>query len=182
MKKVLLLGDSIRVAYQPRVQEKLAGIAEVVGPAENCQFAKFTLFHVGDWIAKLGAPDVIHWNNGLWDVYRHSPERGIFTPLEEYLSTLRRLLIPLRSTGASILWATTTPVLPGHLHCRDADIDLYNSEAAALMRSQSVRVNDLNKLVKQNRDSFIGEDFIHLTAEGNEICADAVAEAVKNCI
>jgi|GEM_PF-2571344 len=32
MKKALLLGDSIRIAYMPLVQTRLAGIAEVVGP------------------------------------------------------------------------------------------------------------------------------------------------------
>ncbi len=41
--KVLLLGDSIRMSYQPLVAEILTGRAEVVGPADNCQFALYTL-------------------------------------------------------------------------------------------------------------------------------------------
>ena len=35
MKQVLLLGDSIRMLYQPVVGEKLSDIAEVSGPEEN---------------------------------------------------------------------------------------------------------------------------------------------------
>ena len=37
--KVMLLGDSIRLSYQPLVAERLAGKAEVVGPQINGQFA-----------------------------------------------------------------------------------------------------------------------------------------------
>ena len=32
----LLLGDSIRMSYQPIVAKKLAPVAEVVGPQDNC--------------------------------------------------------------------------------------------------------------------------------------------------
>ena len=37
--RVLLLGDSIRMSYQPHVAELLAGRAVVVGPADNCQYS-----------------------------------------------------------------------------------------------------------------------------------------------
>ena len=39
MKKVLLLGDSIRMGYDKYVTEQLAGEAEVLFPSENCRFA-----------------------------------------------------------------------------------------------------------------------------------------------
>ena len=41
--RVLLLGDSIRGSYQPMVSEMLSGEADVVAPAENGQFALYTL-------------------------------------------------------------------------------------------------------------------------------------------
>lgn len=182
MKKVLLLGDSIRVAYQPLAAEKLRGVAEVAGPAENGRFAKFTLWYVDEWFAKFGTPDVIHWNNGLWDVYRHSADQGVFTPPDEYIVTLQRIVVQLKKTGASIIWATTTPVLPGHRHCRNADIDVYNEQAVAVMRAAAVIVNDLNALVKPHAATFIGDDCIHLTEAGNEACAAAVVQAILGCI
>ncbi|PJB70057.1 MAG: hypothetical protein CO095_09350, partial [Armatimonadetes bacterium CG_4_9_14_3_um_filter_58_7] len=61
--RVLLVGDSIRVSYQPLVAELLAGKAEIVGPADNCQYALYTLSSIGRWIGELGAPDIVHWNN-----------------------------------------------------------------------------------------------------------------------
>ena len=54
MKKVMLLGDSIRLSYQPAVQQKLAGAAEVWGPADNCRFAKYTLWETAAWLGQCG--------------------------------------------------------------------------------------------------------------------------------
>ena len=48
--KVLLLGDSIRISYQPHVARLLAGRATVVGPAENCQTSLYTLSSLNRWI------------------------------------------------------------------------------------------------------------------------------------
>ena len=41
--KVLLLGDSIRMSYQPYVACLLDGKAEVIGPTDNCQYSLYTL-------------------------------------------------------------------------------------------------------------------------------------------
>ena len=40
MKKVVLLGDSIRMNYCKYVKSKLEGIAEVYYPDDNCRFAQ----------------------------------------------------------------------------------------------------------------------------------------------
>ncbi|MCD9025123.1 SGNH/GDSL hydrolase family protein [Cohnella silvisoli] len=178
MKKILLLGDSIRIAYMPLVQTKLSGIAEVVGPEDNGRFAKYTLWYVDFWIDTLGKPDVIHWNNGIWDVYHHSAEHGVFTPLEEYVGTIRQILDRLKRSGTSIIWATTTPVSPNNVNCSNLEIDKYNETILGLMRSENVAINDLNATVKHDMDDYIGEDHLHLTPKGSEACADAVVKAV----
>ncbi|MFC5403111.1 SGNH/GDSL hydrolase family protein [Cohnella soli] len=178
MKKVLLLGDSIRIAYMPLVQTKLSGIAEVVGPEDNGRFAKYTLWYADVWIETHGKPDVIHWNNGIWDVYHHSTEHGVFTSLEEYVRTIRQILDRLKRSGASIIWATTTPVSPNNVNCDNPEIDKYNETILALMRSENVAINDLNAIIKQDLGAYIGEDHLHLTPQGSEACAEAVAKAV----
>ena len=68
MKKVLLIGDSIRKGYDAYTKDKLAGVAEVVYPAENCRFAEYVLRYLPDWAEELHVGeelDVIHWNAGL---------------------------------------------------------------------------------------------------------------------
>ena len=86
--RVLLLGDSIRMSYQPIVAEKMQGRAEVVGPADNCQFSLYTLSSLDRWIATLGQPDVVHWNNGLHDI-GHNPNRApVQFPSGSYIPAL----------------------------------------------------------------------------------------------
>ena len=70
MKNLLLLGDSIRMGYDSFVQEKLAGRMNVFFAEDNGRFVQYTLRALSDWKGKLSLPeiDVVHWNNGLWDV------------------------------------------------------------------------------------------------------------------
>ena len=70
--KVLLLGDSIRMGYCGHVKELMQGKAEVFYPTDNGRFLQYTLRELQDWKANLRLDgndvDVVHWNNGLWDV------------------------------------------------------------------------------------------------------------------
>ena len=70
MKKILLIGDSIRMGYDKYVKEALKDSAEVYYPEENCRFAEYVLRYAHEWKKKLGCPDdpdLVHWNAGLWD-------------------------------------------------------------------------------------------------------------------
>ena len=70
MKKLLLLGDSIRMGYDSFVQEKLSGRAEVFFSEDNGRFLQYTLRTLSDWAGRGKWPsdmDIVHWNNGLWD-------------------------------------------------------------------------------------------------------------------
>ena len=52
MKKLLLLGDSIRMGYDSFVREKLAGRAEVFFSEDNGRFIQYTLQTLSDWQGK----------------------------------------------------------------------------------------------------------------------------------
>ena len=68
MKKVALLGDSIRqIGYGTKVPELLGKEYEVFQPEENCRFVKFTIHMLFDYRDNIMDCDIIHWNNGLWN-------------------------------------------------------------------------------------------------------------------
>jgi len=182
--RVLLLGDSIRMSYQPRVQEKLCSVAEVVGPEDNCQFSLYTLASLERWLNTLGQPDIVHWNNGLHDS-GHNPARSPKQiPLEMYRLTLEFILTRLQETGAQIIWATTTPAHPerpfrgDQWAWRNEEIDQYNATAAELMIDNEIPRNDLHAVVWADADRNLAEDQLHLSEAGQEECAQAVAQAV----
>lgn len=189
--RVLLLGDSIRQGgrgYQTVVRDLLKEFAEVVGPEENCRTSAVTLAALPEWLAKLGKPDVAHWNNGLHDS-AHMPGRDpVQHPLEAYVENLNGILAILRRTGAKIIWATTTPVHPNRpfqdteTSWRNHEIDRYNRAAEELMRRERIPVNDLHRLVLSHVDEYLEEDMLHLSDAGQAACARAVAEAVRRVL
>lgn len=187
MKEVLLLGDSIRMFYQERVKELLGEEYSVSAPEENCRFSMYTLNSLRMWLPTFPKPDIIHWNNGLWDTAILYAEDGCFTPLDEYLRNLERILRKLRTTGAQIIFATTTPTHPDKANWTgdmppkhdNADIRRYNEAAMELMKREGIPVNDLYEQVCDDIEHYVCEDWIHPSPEGIETLAQAVAQKIR---
>jgi lysophospholipase L1-like esterase len=183
--KVLLLGDSIRMSYQPHVARLLDGKAEVVGPADNCQYSLYTLSSLDRWIGTLGQPDIVHWNNGIHDC-GHNPARSpVQIPVDMYRANLEFILNRLTALTPNVIWATITPVHPdrpfrdNEWSWRNEEIDHYNDVARELMRIKGVLVNDLHTLVWSNVSEFLSEDQLHLSESGQEACAKKVSDCVS---
>ncbi len=183
--KVLLLGDSIRISYQALVAEKLEGKAEVVGPADNCQYSLFTLSSLDRWIGELGQPDIVHWNNGLHDC-GHNPARNpVQIPVDMYRENLKFILNRLRGLTLNVLWATLTPVHPdrpfreSQWSWRNEEVDRYNAAARELMEAHDVPITELHELVWGDVEGFLSEDQLHLSQAGQIACASAVAQAIS---
>lgn len=186
--KVLLLGDSIRMSYQPHVARLLEGKATVVGPADNCQYSLFTLSSLDRWVGELGKPDIVHWNNGLHDS-GHNPDRSpVQIPVEMYCSNLGFILKRLKAWTPHVLWATMTPMHPSRpfrateWSWRNDEVVQYNDAARTLMQSHGVPITELHKLVWDNRATFFTEDGVHLAEIGQKACAQAVVAAVSACL
>ena len=182
--RVLLLGDSIRLGYQPIVVKFLKEVAEVVGPG-NCQYSLHTLASLERWLRQLGIPDIVHWNNGLHDCGCNPDRSPRQIPADMYRMILGFVLERLSETGAQIIWATTTPVHPNkpfvenRWSWRNEDIDQYNEAALDLMRSHNIPVDDLHSVVMTDVDRNLAKDMIHLSEMGGRRCAEAVAAIVK---
>lgn len=181
-KRVLLLGDSIRRNYEDVVRRELADLCDVTAPEENCRFAKFALNELERWFEACGEPDLVHWNIGLWDSAVVCREDGMFTPPEEYLFYMSRILRELRRHTPRIIFATTTPVLPGSLNQHLEYIDRLNAVIVPYMREQKIPINDLYALVKPRMKELLREDCIHLNGQGAEVCGCAVARVIRGAL
>ncbi len=188
MKNILLLGDSIRhgapgsPGYGKIVKEKLEGRANVYAPEDNCRFVQYTLRYLYNWASELSEVkdkiDVIHWNNGLWDVLHLNGDEAL-TPKEIYICFLKRVHDMLRKLfpNARIIFALSTPVEedmanPSFMRY-NAEIEEYNSSARELMESLGVEVNDLYSVIKPYGRE-VHSDWVHFNERGCELLADAV--------
>ena len=190
MKQVLLLGDSIRMAYQETVRSQLSDCCTVEAPEENGRFAAYTLNSLRFWLRKWPHPDLIHWNNGLWDLCILYPEDGCFTPLNEYLRSLSRILRELRATGAQVIFATSTPVrqekelltgpFPPCIH--RSDVVRYNAAARRLMEQEGALIDDLFPVLDGRTRELITDDLTHPNEEGALLLGSQVASFIRNTL
>src|SRR6478609_5573015 len=191
MKRVILIGDTIRLGYEAAARAELADVAAVTGPTEGTQHTANILFHLWSWVISQN-PDVVHINAGHWDTRRViRGEEGNVIPLEVYRANVHRILSSVqRHTRARIIWATTTPlVMPAYENTqrrmggtsRNPDsIKLYNAAAAAEAAKLGVVVNDLHRFViTRGQRRLMHADGAHFTPAGYDALGRQVARVVQ---
>ena len=180
MKKIVLLGDSIRLwGYGTRVPDMLGEEYEVCQPEDNCRFVKYTLRGLFDWHDIIKDADVIHWNNGLWDCTEIFDD-GLFTSEEEYVENMLRVATLLKKITPNVIFATTTPVWDEFEWTHNDKIERFNEIIVPKLKEMGVKINDLHSLVSKDVHKYVKEcDMIHLSDEGIELCAEAVCKAIK---
>ena len=193
MKKVLLLGDSIRMGYEAFVKELLQDECEVYFSEDNGRFAAYTLWQANQMFKQYGHFDVVHWNNGYWDMNVEEPMEEAMHPLDEYRHFLERIIVQCRKNGAKIIFATTTPVPEkgsafdvSHTGCYisydNEWVRAYNRVAKDLMEKEHIPVNDLYALMQNGENYYKCPDKLHLTMEGNRLCAQQAAAMIRHVL
>ena len=192
MKKVLLLGDSIRQGYQGYVKDKLDGIAEIYFPSENCKFTTNMVRYIYEWAAELKLDcdeiDIVHWNAGLWDCLRMEDGEPL-VPIDFYEKNIARIqsLINKAFPNAKSIFATSTTVseamwkLQGK-HRSNSEIAQYNEVAKHALSSYGVTINDLYALVAPLPDSYHSDATHFCTPEARMLIGDQVVNHILDAL
>ena len=186
MKRVILIGDSIRMGYQAFVGKELEGTAHAWGPKENGGTSANVLAHLDEWVLSREA-ELVHLNCGLHDLKREFRAKEAAVPLAQYCANVEEIFSRLREgTQARLVWATTTPVNERRHHENkafdrfEADVEAYNAAALDVAAGYGVRVNDLFRVVTDaGRDGLLLPDGVHFTHHGYALLGGAVAQAVR---
>ncbi len=197
---VLILGDSISIGYTRPVRALLKGRANVFRAmradgrgVDNCGDTSIGLAKLDGWLGD-SKWDVIHFNWGLWDLcYRHpdSKEQGrrdkvngtLSTTHVEYERNLDTLVRRLKSTGARLIWASTTVVPEGEVGRFAGDELKYNEIAARVMARHHIPANDLHAASSGFPPGmFVKPGDVHFTAGGSEQLAKQVAERISEVL
>lgn len=177
--RVLLIGDSISIGYTFPVRQLLQGRANLLRVPENGGPTARGLEAIEAWLGD-GSWDVIHFNFGLHDLkVTESGERQVSEP--DYEANLRSLVATLKQTGATLIWATTTPVPVGNLSPirRTEDVITYNGIATGIMRIESITINDLYSFALARLDRIQLPENVHFTDEGSEELAVPVVRCIE---
>lgn len=186
MKKIVLIGDSIRMGYDKYVKEALKNVAEVYYPDENCRFAEYVLRYAHEWKKNGGWPDdvdLVHWNAGLWDCLELFEDEPL-TSLAYYGEAVARIDKRLRMLfpKAKIVFATSTAVLEErcskNFRRHNSTIMKYNETAVRALFHTDTLINDLWELSSNYPESY-HSDFVHYyTNEGTALFGNRVLSII----
>ena len=189
MKKILLLGDSIRIGYDKYVKIAFEDIAQVDYPSENCRFSSYTLRRIYDYKNELECGDdvdLIHWNTGLWDSLRLLDGKT-HTPIEYYKNNIERIctILKILYPDAKMIFATSTPVqehLFGDLKRINSDIEAYNAAAVEIVTKHGGKINDLYSLMKNCPSEYYTDSTHFYTKDGTKLITGQVISYIENAL
>jgi len=180
--RVLIIGDSISIGYTPRVRKLLDGKANIHRPKTNCRWSAFGNENVLDWIGDEKW-DLIHFNFGLWDWYGWKQENKA-TP-QSYAKSLEGVVQKLKSSGAKLVFAVTTPPCIGpekkvKFMVSEERAEEFNRAALAVMKKYGVAINDLYSTIGKDRAKYqLGENDVHYNDAGRDLLAAQVSKIIK---
>ena len=196
--KVLILGDSISIGYTPFVKELLKYKADVFRPmqdngkAENCQGTTNGVNNIDRWIGDTNW-DVIHFNFGLHDIKHVDPVSGQNSQnpdhpqqadLKQYKKNLKQIVEKLKTTGAKLIFATTTPYpdeVTGPLR-KPGMPEKYNRVAINIMNKEGIALNNLHAFVVPRMTEIQRPNNVHFSENGSKALAAKVAERIEELL
>lgn len=187
---VALVGDSIRMGYQPYVAVRVR-THSVWGPAENCRSSRFLSSHLEELVLEhLHEPTLIHINAGAHDLRREEPDGfEVQVPLAEYRTNLESIIRRLKVDPrvAAIVVATTTPVddirhKTGDSMRYNEDVIAYNEALVDVAAANRCFINDLYDEVRKCRFDPLSEDGIHFNETGKEYLGASVARYLRQAL
>jgi lysophospholipase L1-like esterase len=193
--KILILGDSISIGYTPFVRQMLEGKARIFRPMmedgrpENCEGTSKGVHEIERWLGDKKW-DIIHFNFGLHDIKHVDPETGKNSQnpnhpqqagLKQYKKNLKVIVKKLKTTGASLIFATTTPypdVVEGPLRKPGMSVK-YNRAALKIMNKNGIAINDLYAFMLPRMATLQLPNNVHFKEEGSRALAQKVVEQIK---
>jgi len=190
---VLLVGDSISIAYTLQVRQYLKGKANLYRPMtddggpQNGGDAGGGKRSLKKWLGDTKW-DVIHFNWGLHDLkrmgreYGKSVSRADISPrvsIEQYQQDLQDCIDIMNASGAKLIFGNTTAYPAGVQPVRlPEDAIKYNAAAAEVMQKNAIPINDLYALTHDRLADLQSPKNVHFTELGSAVIGKQVASVI----
>lgn len=191
--RVLLMGDSIRMGYQPYVKRILesTGRFNVFGVDSNCEHSTNVLKIAHYWFYRQPKPDIIHLNCGLHDIKTISyNDTELLVPLPFYRRNLECVAdLAGRLRKSRLILATTTPINErkankAHREWMDfrrfeSNVEAYNQVVRRTAKDRRLTLDDLHKAATTlGIDGMLSDDGVHFTRRGYKALGRLVADCI----
>lgn len=188
---MLILGDSISIGYTGPLIKILGDKFDIRHPVENCRNSYYTLQNLDNWLLDYGNNSIITWNNGIWDSARHdwwelyvdyAPDSWYGVSLSDYENNIIQIARKLKSTGARVIFFTTTNI-PSNSGVFEIGKELVlNDIAKRVLPFEGVEVYDLYSFGLTIPDAHTSPNYgdVHFKNEANYKIADWISKIVSN--
>ena len=187
MKKIVLIGDSIRQGYDKYVKMAFEGVAKIYYPKENCRFSSYVVRQLLDWREQMECGDdvdLVHWNAGLWDILTMLDGKNLVS-FDVYSENVERIcnIIKMVYPKAKMVFATSTPVQEelflGAYKRYNKDTEKYNEKAVEIVKAHGGSINDLYSIFENCPREYYS-DITHLyTEKATEIMTERVISVIE---
>ena len=186
LKKVLLIGDSIREGYCPFVKEYLSDVADVRYPGVNNRYSQMVLMELAKSMSYFEKPeelDVVVFNTGHWDEGHSDMDEKSLNSLEVYGKMLERIYkrIKVFAPKAVLIFPLTSSLnryFKGEMRMRNDETEKYNEVAIKVLTPLGVKFIDHYEFTKNCVDSDY-LDIVHFTPEFNKKLGKFTADFIR---
>ena len=188
-KKILLLGDSIRVGYDKYVRMAFEDAAEVFYPETNCMHTANIIRSLYDW--KEGRNwaddmDLVHWNAGLWDDLIMIDGKPLIK-IDVYRENIGRIsdMISMLFPEAKVIFATSTPVreeLFTTYKMYNRNTEEYNRTACEAVIAHGGSINDLYSLLRDVPPEFHSDRTHFSTKAATELITNHTVGIIEKAL
>lgn len=196
--RMLVIGDSISMNYHEAAKDALKGVANY----HRCEGNAFSSAHgVRNselWMGEFKEPgfhwDVIQFNHGLHDLKQaYDKETDTFgqyaVSLEDYKANLEKMIAILRTSGAKLIFATTTPVPNDrkgpYARCKGASEEFNAAALEVIEKHPDILINDLHGMIDASPvfDHWRTTSDVHFyKPEEQQALGKAVADAARKSL
>lgn len=169
--RLLLIGDSVSRSYTRATRELLNGLVNFHRAPANCGGSGKAMKNIDVWLGKKPW-DIIVFNFGIHDT------NG---PISAYPGNLQRMIDKLKTTGAKLIWVSTTPLFDKVTGVNKTE--RVNEIADSLMRVNNIKVSDVNNIIL-NYPEFksLYVDGVHFKEPGVQVLAKTVSTTIKEVL
>lgn len=183
--RVLIIGDHgwgersgpEASGYTEAVRELMKGKASVIRSPDSGATTTKALANLDNWLGKERW-DVIYFSFGLHDLKMDRNGRHAVA-LDDYVSQLEKIIRQLKSTRASLVWATATPVPPDMDRRKPEDVIRYNAAAREVIDRNGIPTIDLYNIALPHLAQWQLPGSPHFSKQGAKELAQHVATAIQ---
>lgn len=173
---ILVIGDSISIAYMPYIQAALPGYQVVHNPC-NAMNSKHTRFNIDRWLAQRDSWAAVTFNNALWD---GADFARVYD--DAYAHNLNYIANAIKAKTSAPLYILGTYVPVNTPYRSDGRQQNYNAIATNIMNNKSIPFVDLYTYSSINLHLYVNsaaQDDVHFEAAGSQALANLILAALN---